>query len=124
MARSRASSSTMAPVSRAARVVWSSPVAAHRISGGHAAESAPLVADERMWTRMPPQASETTSERPQWERIAGQSCNAYEAFRRYRDAGSHRSIAGARSIERRWSSKWQWADRAGEWDSELYRGRT
>jgi hypothetical protein len=38
---------------------------------------------------MPPQASETTSERPQWERIAGENRKAYEAFRRYRDAGSH-----------------------------------
>ncbi len=70
---------------------------------------------------MPPRASETTAERPAWDRITGESRKAYEAFRRYRDTGPHRSLHGCRSIERRWSWRWRWAERAGEWDSELWR---
>lgn len=38
-----------------------------------------------------------------------------------RDGGPHRSLAGCRSIERRWSARWRWAERAGEWDCELWR---
>ena len=70
---------------------------------------------------MPPEASEMTGERPAWERMRRESAKAYEAFRRYRDGGPHRSLAGCRSIERRWSARWRWAERAGEWDCELWR---
>jgi hypothetical protein len=70
---------------------------------------------------MPPEAAETTTERPAWARMRGESAKAYEAFRRYRDAGPRRSLAGCRSIERRWSWRWHWAERAGEWDGELWR---
>src|SRR5215211_5939586 len=70
---------------------------------------------------MPPHVGETTSERPPWERIRGESTKAYESFRRFRDAGPHRSLAGCRSIERRWSWRWRWAERAGEWDAERWR---
>ena len=59
---------------------------------------------------MQPQPSETTPERPTWARMRGESAKAYEAFRRYRDAGPHRSLLGCRSIERRWSWRWHWAE--------------
>lgn len=70
---------------------------------------------------MRPHVGETRGERPPWERIRGESAKAYEAFRRFRDAGSRRSLAGCRSIERRWSWRWRWAERAGEWDAERWR---
>ncbi len=56
-----------------------------------------------------------------WERQRGESAKAYEAFRTFRDVGPHRSLLGCRSIERRWSYRWRWADRAAAWDVELYR---
>ena len=70
---------------------------------------------------MPPSSTETSSHRETWRRISGESTKAYEAFRRFRDAGPTRSLAGARAIERRWSWRWRWAERATEWDTELWR---
>jgi hypothetical protein len=73
---------------------------------------------------MLPQLSEARPERPAWERMRGESAKAYESFRRFRDGGPHRTLAGCRSIERRWSWRWRWAERAGAWDSELWRRRS
>jgi len=58
---------------------------------------------------------------PPWERRSGESGKAYEAFRRFRDAGPGRLLAGARPIERRWSARWRWAERAAAWDDECWR---
>jgi hypothetical protein len=58
-----------------------------------------------------------------WERRDGESVKAYAAFRVFRDAGPHRSIASTaqevaastRTVER-WSSQFDWATRAEAWD--------
>ncbi len=53
-----------------------------------------------------------------WERQAGESAKAYEAFAMYRDAGPSRSITmvarelnKSRSLIARWSSAYDWVDR-------------
>ena len=66
-------------------------------------------------------AHESAADRRSWERSSGESAIANEAFRRFRDLGPHRSLAGARSIERRWSWCCQWAVRAAAWDDVRWR---
>ncbi len=61
------------------------------------------------------------SDRAPWERQRGESAKAYTAFRRFRDLGPSRSLAGCRSIERRCSYRWRWAPRAAAWDDEAWR---
>lgn len=60
-----------------------------------------------------------------WERQEGESTKAFEAFCVYRDLGIQRSIAKAgRSLGKSqallegWSSKFDWVERAAQWDSE------
>lgn len=53
--------------------------------------------------------------------MAGESGKAFLAFRAFRDLGPLRSLSGARPIERRWSYRWRWAERAGAWDTQLWR---
>jgi len=61
------------------------------------------------------------ADRQLWERIQGETGLAYAAFRRFRDLGPRRSLVGARSIERRWSYRWRWAERAAAWDDACWR---
>ncbi len=70
----------------------------------------------------PPEQSEA------WDRQAGESAKAFQAFGIYRDLGPARSLlrvgqelGKARALLERWSSKYSWTTRARDWDSELDR---
>ena len=59
-----------------------------------------------------------------WERQKGETHKAFEAFTVYRTTGRRRSIKNAAqalkkqaSLLGRWSSKWNWVERAAEWDA-------
>lgn len=61
-----------------------------------------------------------------WERQKGESGKAYEAFAAYRDMGPERSITKVsqslnktRALIGRWSSQWNWTERARAYDNEL-----
>lgn len=64
-----------------------------------------------------------------WERQPGESSKAYEAFCLYRDMGpgerSTRKVAKKlnKSLTQigKWSSRWNWVERAAAWDDELDR---
>ncbi len=63
-----------------------------------------------------------------WERQPGESAQAYEAFKIYCELGEERSTraVGQKCIKSvslilRWSSKWNWVDRARDYDNELRR---
>jgi hypothetical protein len=56
-----------------------------------------------------------------WDRERGESAKAYASFRRFRDEGPSRSLVGRRKIERRWSYRWRWFERAGSWDDVRWR---
>lgn len=65
-----------------------------------------------------------------WDRISGESGKAYEAFVAYRDMGLTRSVRGvavvigkSRTLCDRWSSKWDWVNRAHQWDAHLGKER-
>lgn len=63
-----------------------------------------------------------------WERQPGESAKAFEAFELYCQLGEERSV---RKVAQRldksrtqigeWSSKWNWVDRARDYDNELKR---
>lgn len=61
-----------------------------------------------------------------WEKQAGESSKAYEAFVAYRDLGAGRTLvdvaqrAGkAYSLIRRWHKNWDWEIRASAWDNRI-----
>ena len=56
-----------------------------------------------------------------WGRQRNESAKAYAAFRAWRDRGPERTLAGTRSIDRRWSARWHWRQRAAAWDDECWR---
>lgn len=63
-----------------------------------------------------------------WERLEGESSKAYEAFSAYRDMGSQRSLSKvaeklgkSETLMGRWSSAYQWRERAAKWDDEQNR---
>lgn len=67
-------------------------------------------------------ADETTVQ--PWDRQPGETSKAYEAFAIYRDLGSSRSVrlvseqlAKTQTVIKRWSSKYEWVERAAAWDS-------
>jgi hypothetical protein len=53
--------------------------------------------------------------------MPGESAKSYAAFRRFRDRGAERTLVGCRSVERRWSWKHSWRERAEAWDDEVAR---
>lgn len=63
-----------------------------------------------------------------WERQQGETDKAFEAFAIYRDAGADRSIRQvAKKLNKsstligKWSSKWNWVERAAAYDNDLER---
>ncbi len=63
-----------------------------------------------------------------WERQAGESAQAFQAFAAYRDMGVERSLAKvaqklgkSKALMERWSSHWHWGVRADAWDDEVDR---
>lgn len=63
-----------------------------------------------------------------WERQRGESPQATEAFRLYRDLGPQRSVRKVseachknESLLNRWSQRWAWVERAASWDDEVDR---
>ena len=59
-----------------------------------------------------------------WDRQAGESSKAYEAFVTYRDEGFDRTLRSvgetlgkSHAVLSRWSSAWDWVARAAAWDS-------
>lgn len=63
-----------------------------------------------------------------WERQEGETPKAWEAFVVYRDLGSSRSLRGVAnhlskgmSLISRWSSRWNWVERAAAWDADTDR---
>lgn len=61
-----------------------------------------------------------------WERQKGESPQAYEAFTSYRNMGPARSLRAVNqelsksyTIIARWSSSWNWVERARAWDNNL-----
>lgn len=61
-----------------------------------------------------------------WERQKGESRQAFEAFARYRDLGSERSIIRVaeslgkhRTVIGEWSVKWRWQIRIDAWEKHL-----
>lgn len=70
------------------------------------------------------------TERQPWDRITHESPRAYENFCAYRDAGPQRSLRklvadGKATVKLRrleyWSSRWNWFERAAEYDAYLDR---
>jgi hypothetical protein len=65
------------------------------------------------------------TERAAWDRWPKEPPRAYDAFRRFRDAGPLRNLAAVggdsnpRTVER-WSAKWRWRERAVAWDDETH----
>ena len=69
----------------------------------------------------------TTPPKP-WERQPSEGKKAFEAFTCYRDLGTDRSLTKVeqkynknRALIARWSSNWNWVERANAWDDELDR---
>ncbi len=67
-------------------------------------------------------------DREPWEKQKGESTQAFEAFGLYRDMGESRSLSKvghqlnkSKALMGRWSTKWQWVNRALAWDAELDR---
>ena len=63
-----------------------------------------------------------------WERQKGETPQAFEAFSIYRDMGSSRSTAKvgrklgkSKNLMDRWSSRWEWVERARAYDNDLER---
>lgn len=68
------------------------------------------------------------AERQVWERQDGETPRAYDAFRRFRDAGPRRAvepIADAAEVSlntaKRWSARHLWHTRAEAWDDHCHR---
>ncbi len=75
---------------------------------------------------------EWESEAPEpWERQAGESSQAFDAFCAYRDLGSKRSLTKTSAANpdislvmmRKWSVEWHWVDRVLSWEDEQDRVR-
>jgi len=63
-----------------------------------------------------------------WEQQPGESTKAFEAFRTYRDMGTERSVrkvsrqlTKSETLLKRWSSAYDWPERAHAYDRELDR---
>ena len=63
-----------------------------------------------------------------WERLPGESTPAFQAFAAYRDMGAERTsravaaqLGKSAALIHRWSSRWQWVDRAQAYDDQLDR---
>ena len=63
-----------------------------------------------------------------WERQPGESTQAFEAFRTYRDLGLKRSnkavsdtLSKSRQLISRWKSTWNWDERVRAYDTALER---
>lgn len=64
-----------------------------------------------------------------WDRIKGESEEAYRAFVAYRDLGVDRTLEAARQVLKKnsgyyrviggWSGRWSWVERVRAWDSHL-----
>lgn len=58
-----------------------------------------------------------------WDRRAGETSKAFEAFCLYRDMGTDRTITIIESevtqMARNWSGRWEWRKRAEAWDDHL-----
>jgi hypothetical protein len=65
-----------------------------------------------------------------WERLTGESEEAYASFTAYRDLGLQRTFEGVAagcmpgggksvSLLRRWGQKWDWVERCRHWDNHL-----
>jgi hypothetical protein len=68
---------------------------------------------------------ESKGQRPIWERLDGESRQAFEAFSRYRDLGQERSTARvaqelskSKTLMDRWSGAWNWVNRCWEFDAQ------
>lgn len=68
------------------------------------------------------------SKRPIYERLEGESAKAFEGFVAYRDMGITRSIrevaeklGKSRALLERWSSKYNWVERAKVFDGDMDR---
>jgi hypothetical protein len=66
------------------------------------------------------------AEKPTYERAKGESSQAFEAWRLYRDMGVERSVSKVASkcqknpsLLNRWSQKWHWQERLAEWEAHL-----
>ena len=64
-----------------------------------------------------------------WDRQPGETSKAFQAFLVYRDAAPRHIVAVARTLSRstawihHWQSRWDWTNRAAEYDSYLARQR-
>jgi hypothetical protein len=57
----------------------------------------------------------------EWERLPGETAKAYDAFRRFRDAGTTRHVSDFGPSARTWAAKFAWQERAAAWDAEAHR---
>ena len=72
-------------------------------------------------------AKKPTQDEPRlWERQIGESEQAWEAFRTFRDMGLKRTVEGvcaklskSRPLISRWKAKWFWEERCRAYDNEL-----
>lgn len=71
-------------------------------------------------------ATKTKDSKLAWERQKGEGSRAFEAFAMYRDMGPARTtrkvaqeLAKSDTIIRRWSAKWNWVNRATQYDDHL-----
>lgn len=61
-----------------------------------------------------------------WDQQAGESAEAFAAFRRYAETGPDRSLDAvgrelgkSGSLLSRWSGRWRWVERSRAWDARL-----
>ena len=56
-----------------------------------------------------------------WERQPGESTQAFEAFRTYRDLGLSDTLSKSRQLISRWKATWNWDERVRAYDTALER---
>src|SRR5438874_6587799 len=78
-----------------------------------------------VFTGKPAKKRELADDREPWERQPGESAEAFEAFKLYRDGGPKRSrrkvaerLSKSQALMSRWQSRYRWRERVDAYDRE------